>query len=294
MNKEKKVLGKRKKRGKQKRGMGLSVLFGILSIICIILVVVTQLFDQTFYILTGSRYTGDVAGKHTVELYQQRPYTEYDKTNGIEQSSVNLCGFAKTGILEPGASETVEITVEKRELASYDANGSGSYILEAGDYYFALEENAHDAVNNILSKKGFDKQNTNGVMDADGDAAKVSLFTQKETDAKTYTKTANGTEIENQFDNADQNRYDDGKQSLTYLSRSDWANTFPKQPVSLEITDTMKEDLADCVYLDSGKNKDTMGEAASVLPIMGEDNGLSLVTMMGKDYDDEEWEQLLD
>ena len=43
-------------KGKQKRGVGLSVLFVILSIICIILVVVTQLFDQTFYILTGSRY----------------------------------------------------------------------------------------------------------------------------------------------------------------------------------------------------------------------------------------------
>lgn len=179
-------------------------------------------------------------------------------------------------------------------MASYDANGNGSYILEAGDYYFALGENAHDAVNNILAKKGFDPQNTNGLMDAAGDADKVSVFTQAETDADTYSKTADGTEIQNQFANADLNTYDDGQQSITYLSRSDWAETFPKQAVSLAITDTMKEDLADCVYLDSGKNEDAMGQVAEELPTMGADNGLSLVDMMGKDFDDSDWNLLLD
>ena len=250
--------------------------------------------DDTFHVTVKVTNTGDMAGKHTVELYQQRPYTEYDKINGIEQSSVNLCGFAKTNVLEPDASETVEITVEKRELASYDANGSGSYILESGDYYFAIGENAHDAVNNILAKKGYDIQNTSGVMDTDGDASKVCIFTQEETDTETYTKTSTGTEIENRFDNADLNRYDDGKQSITYLSRSDWENTFPKQSVTLKITYVMREELADCVYLDSGKNADAIGNTEASLPTMGADNGLSLVTMMGKDYNDDEWELLLD
>lgn len=250
--------------------------------------------DDTFHVTVKVTNTGEVAGKHTVELYQQRPYTDYDRANGIEQASVNLCGFAKTETLEPGASETLEITVEKREWASYDANGNGSYILEAGDYYFALGENAHDAVNNILAKKGFDPQNTNGLMDAAGDEDKVFVFTQSETDADTYSKTADGTEIQNQFANADLNTYDDGQQSVTYLSRSDWAETFPKQAVSLAITDTMKEDLADCVYLDSGKNADAMGQVAEELPTMGADNGLSLVDMMGKDFDDSDWNLLLD
>lgn len=50
---------------------------------------------------------GDVAGKEVVQIYFQSPYTEYDKENGIEKASVELCGFDKTEILDPGASEIV-------------------------------------------------------------------------------------------------------------------------------------------------------------------------------------------
>lgn len=59
MDKQKKLLRKQRKKEKrkeQKHAMGLSILFGILSIVCIILVVVSGMFDQTFYILTGSKF----------------------------------------------------------------------------------------------------------------------------------------------------------------------------------------------------------------------------------------------
>jgi len=36
--------------------------------------------------------TGNVAGKKTVQVYFQSPYTDYDKQNGIEKASVELCG----------------------------------------------------------------------------------------------------------------------------------------------------------------------------------------------------------
>ena len=65
--------------------------------------------------------TGSVAGKEVVQVYFQSPYTDYDRQNGIEKASVELCGFDKTELLEPGASETVTITVPRSELACYDA-----------------------------------------------------------------------------------------------------------------------------------------------------------------------------
>ena len=54
--------------------------------------------------------TGNIAGKKTVQVYAQKPYTEYDKQNQIEKAAVELVGYNKTGILEPGASETLTVT----------------------------------------------------------------------------------------------------------------------------------------------------------------------------------------
>lgn len=234
--------------------------------------------------------TGKMAGKKVVEVYYQSPYTAYDIENQIEQASVNLCGFAKTKELAPGESETVQIVVEKRELACYDAYGYGTYILEEGNHYLTIGENAHDAVNNILAAKGYSPETTANRMDADGNATQVFVYHQDNTDNRTYASSANGTEIVNRFDNADLNRYDNGTQKLVYLSRSDWENTFPKSYVKLVITELMQKDLADCVYLDSGLS--VGGE--ETMPVMGDTNGLSVVDLKGKSFDDPMWDELLD
>ena len=234
--------------------------------------------------------TGDRPGKKVVEVYYQSPYTAYDVENKIEQASVNLCGFGKTKELAKGESETIQITVEKRELACYDSYGEGTYILEAGDYYFAVAENAHDAVNNILAAKGYTVANTDGRMNADGNAAVVYTYHQEATDTTTYATSKTGTEIVNQFDDADLNKYDNGSQSIVYLSRNDWEGTFPKGPVSLSITENMVTDLADCVYLEKGKANAPQME----MPTMGADNGLSVIDLKGKAFDDPMWDKLLD
>ena len=74
--------------------------------------------------------TGDVAGKQTVEIYVSSPYTQYDIDNRVEKASVSLVGFEKTGILEPGASETLTILVDGDDVASYDAFGAGTYRIQ--------------------------------------------------------------------------------------------------------------------------------------------------------------------
>lgn len=98
--------------------------------------------------------TGDYAGKDVVQIYVNAPYNE----GGIDKAEVSLVGFAKTGRLKPGESGQVEITFDTDNFASYDFlgykavengvdyNGNakwGGYVLEAGDYEFRVQSDAH-------------------------------------------------------------------------------------------------------------------------------------------------------
>ncbi|MDR0831757.1 MAG: glycoside hydrolase family 3 C-terminal domain-containing protein [Bacillales bacterium] len=91
--------------------------------------------------------TGDVAGKDVVQLYSELPYT----TGGIEKASRNLVGFAKTGLLQPGETETVTVQIVAQDLASFDYNDLNNnshkgYELEAGDYILHASRSSHDSV----------------------------------------------------------------------------------------------------------------------------------------------------
>ena len=97
---------------------------------------------------------GSVVGKDTVQIYAQSPYTSYDIENGVEKPSVQLVGFAKTPLLEPGSdAQTVTVSFNKSELKAYNYNGAKTYIFDAGTYYVTAAQNAHVAVNNILAAK---------------------------------------------------------------------------------------------------------------------------------------------
>lgn len=247
-----------------------------------------EAFDQ-FVVEVKVTNTGDTfAGKHTVQVYSQSPYTDYDKDNRIEKASVTLCGFGKTAVLNPGESEKVVIRVDKRDLASYDAYGEKTYILEQGDYYLTIGENAHAAVNNVLAVKGYTRENTDGRMDMNGDASMVYQWNQPVFDSKSYAVTAvTGYPIENQFESADLNYYEDGVQGIRYVSRSDWMETFPTEPVALRLTEQLEQDLQFLQYDSQDYQKPDM-------PAMNVKNGLNAYDMIGLDYDDLLWEDLLD
>ena len=72
----------------------------------------------------------------------------------MEKAAVSLVGFEKTKVLEPGEAQTLTIEIDGDYVASYDAYGAGTYILDAGTYYFTAATDAHDAVNNVLAAKG--------------------------------------------------------------------------------------------------------------------------------------------
>lgn len=221
--------------------------------------------------------TGDTPGKDVVQIYVQSPYTEYDKANGIEKAAVALCGFAKTDVLKAGGSENVTVVVKEEELKAYDASaneGKGTYILEAGEYYFTAAADAHHAVNHILAAKG-----ASG-MDGDADPLLVKSFEVAQSSA--YEVSAQtGEPIQNQFADADMKTYDENFQ---YLTRSDWEQTFPK-------TYQMTADEALLAALAIPQGTD---DPEAEMPVVGEDNGMSLAMMRGLDANDPAWDALLD
>lgn len=109
------------------------------------------------------RNTGSVPGKCAVLVYAQTPYGTYEQTNEVEKSAIQFVGYEKSALLGPDETETVLVPVDRYLLASYDQNQAKGYILSAGDYYFAVGESAHDALNNILAVQGY-----TGMFDQDG------------------------------------------------------------------------------------------------------------------------------
>ena len=243
--------------------------------------------DDTYTVNVKVTNTGKAAGKETVQVYVQSPYTDYDKQNGVEKSAVSLVGFGKTAELAPGASETVSMTVNKRDIASYDTYGAGTYILDAGDYYFTAATDAHNAVNNILAAKGYTVASTNGKMTADGNADLTYTWTEDALDTTTYATSENGTAITNQLSCADPNLYEGIEETVTWLSRSDWNGTLPTETVKLTLTELLKKDLQDVRY-------DAADYESVDMPTLGAKNGVKLYDMIGLDYNDPKWDELLD
>ncbi len=232
---------------------------------------------------------GSSKGKEVVEVYFQSEYTDYDKTNGIEKSAVELCGFAKTKELEPNASEKVTITVPRSEFVTYDSKGKGTYILDAGNYYLSVGKNSHDALNNIIAKKGGNPNKTlikdvNGET-TEGNSSYVYTFNQETVDDVTYSLGKDGKKITNQFDEGSLSYY--GKDDIKYLSRSNWVGTWPSK-VEIALNDKLHDEMTG---IKAYEKTTVEGET---LPTMEANNGKTLINMRGKAYDDEEWDSLLD
>ena len=257
---------------------------------------------DSFTVLVKVTNTGNVAGKEVVQVYGQQPYTEFDRANAIEKASVQLVGFGKTNVLQPGESETVSVTVDRKELTVYDEHVNKTYILEAGDYYLSVGLDAHDAVNNILAAKGYAPiaqetpaaegaeeaetatltANGAATMDAPGDAAKVYKFTVDSDDNATYSVSGTGYKITNQFGDADLNSY--GENLVTYLSRSDWQGTWPVSYASLTANDAIINGLQFNYTAEAPDETVITGSTAT---------NYTLANLIGKDYDDPMWVDLL-
>lgn len=238
--------------------------------------------DGDYLVSVKVKNTGSVTGKTPIQIYLQKPYTEYDKTHGIEKSAIELVGYKKTDELAAGEEKTYTLTVDDIHFRTYDSKGAKTYIQDGGDYYLALGTNAHDALNNVLAAKG---KTTNDGMDYNGVSDFAKKFTLSADLKKFSTDDKTGNEITNHFDNADVSNYFD---DINYLSRSNWSGTFPTS-LKLTASEKLKADLRK-----KGVDQVEATDASAYkMPTFGEDNKLSLITLKGTKYDDENWNLLL-
>ena len=126
-----------------------------------------------------------------VELYFTPPYTN----GGIEKSAVNLIDFAKTQVLEPGASESIHFDVAKEDMASYDSSAvktaNGGYILEAGEYVISARANAHTVLSEANFTVAADIDYSQTGRPSDQDVA-TNRFEEYSNAGVTYLSRANG------------------------------------------------------------------------------------------------------
>ena len=262
--------------------------------------------------------TGTVAGKEVVQVYLQKPYSDYSRMFDVEVPSVELVGFGKTSLLAPGESDILSATITDKEnvdrmsisfeqFRMYDAQNAGTYILNNGDYYLTVAKDSHDAINNILAAKGYNTSNSD--MDADGDATLVEkVLTQATVDHQIFSKSSTkmvespntlsdmsvGIEIVNQLDFMDPNRFsgvmndasDNG--DVLYVSRNHWLDTLPFEPTTLSLTNLVEEKY------DITSHKTIVEDEDANMPIFNDLNSdLTLAMMAGLPYDDPLWDVLL-
>lgn len=203
--------------------------------------------------------TGDTAGKDVVEVYYNPPYTD----GGIEKTSKNLVAFEKTGKLEPGASETVKIEFDDDDMASYDNKGAKAWVLEKGDYTISIQSDSHHVI----------------------DSEKINVADTITYDSESNTHNDDQTVATNQFDYA--------AGDVTYLSRANHFANYAEAtaaPTNFSMSDEVKAAFTNNGNYDPTKYDDDSDE----MPTTGAKNGLRLADMYGKDYDDADWEKLLD
>ena len=174
--------------------------------------------------------TGDVAGKDVVEIYGTPQYYE----GGIEKAVVNLIDFAKTDMLRPGQSQDIDFSIDAFDLASFDyndANGNGfvGYELEAGSYVVSLRKNSHEEVATI------DYTVTETADDATAGATGITWAQDPITgaDIKAWFSQEDAWNSANDATAGDMAATEE---VYTYMTRADFAGTFPAPPTEEEMT----------------------------------------------------------
>ena len=213
-----------------------------------------QVTEDTISVDVTVTNTGKTAGKEVVELYYNPPYTN----GGIEKSSVNLIAFDKTDLIEAGQSETLTLTFNIEDMASYDTYGKGAYVLEEGEYEISLRSDSHNVIDSeiytIEDEIVYDESNTHA-----GDLV------------------------------AAENRLDFAEGNVTYLSRENGFANYEEAVKAPEDYELDGEVQGNGIW-----NPEEYNNPDDEMPTTGANNGLELYDLRGADYDDPRWEELLD
>jgi beta-glucosidase len=211
--------------------------------------------------------TGTTAGKDVVEVYYTAPYTP----GGTEKAEVVLAGFAKTGLIQPGSSETVTIEFAVEDMASFDYEDAQAYVLEAGDYTISLRTDSHTVA-------------------AGSTPLTYTVASDIVYDAS-HPRAGDQAAATNRFDDLNDRFTDtptDGR--VLEMSRADFADTFPSAPTpDLYVADdAVARDFApyDAAAAAAGFDGDK--------PTTGAPSDSALINLRGLAKTDPQWEALLD
>lgn len=188
----------------------------------------------------------------------------------------------------------MEIEINPAYFASYDetavkADGTaGAWVLDEGDYYFALGNGAHEALNNVLAKKtgseeGLVSVNDDAVINADN----VQIWNLAAKDMETYS-----ANVQNALQDCDINKVIED--TVEYTTRTDWRKGWTAV-TSITPTEEMMEGL---------RNSRTELTENGSGTTWDKDNGLKLIDMMiidengnysgAIDINDPMWDQLIE
>ena len=232
----------------------------------------------------------EYSGKDVVELYWSAPYGDETANDSevekpVEKSHVVLGDFAKTDLIAPGDTDEVTLELYVQDMASYDAyddngNEHKGYELDPGDYSVMLMRNAHE-----LGPV---------VTDEDNDYSAELVYTLGGTKPHNYTHdrtNPDGEEIVNRFtgEDIDENSVPiDGSEETVapeFMSRSDFDATFPEKKEAR---------AADPEAITISKDNGGTEEENIPTHTQGKGGSLTVQDMIGLDYGDSKWEDLLD
>ena len=200
--------------------------------------------------------TGTAAGKDVVEVYYDPPYTN----GGIEKASANLIAYDKSELLEPGQSQTLNISFNAEEMASYDDTEEGYYVLEEGEYVISINSDSHTVIDSEIYRVD------NTVVYDESNARSTDLV-------------------------AAHNQFEFVEGDITYLSRANGFENFEEAiaaPVSYSMPEEAKAGFV------NNSNFEPEEDPNLEMPTTGAKNDISILELRGADYDDERWEELLD
>lgn len=236
---------------------------------------VTVTKDDTLTFDVTVTNTGDVAGKDVVQLYYTAPYGAEETGNDtvIEKAYVVLGDYVKTSTLEPGASETVQVSIPVSDMASYDDVTDKTYVLDAGTYNVKIAGNAHY-----------------GMMQNDTD------FNYVVSEKILCNEAVTGATITNALDDVTEGFTSEG---YTALSRTDFEGTMPKGFEAVkEITEEEYatwnyDDAAFNAYYDASEIGTPVYETDAANRT-AEQYSIVLSDLIGADADDARYQELVE
>lgn len=182
--------------------------------------------------------TGEVAGKDVVQVYVRAPYDPV--TAPIEKSDVSMVAFEKTELLAPGQEQTLTLSFDVSDMASFDwndinKNSFKGYELEGGTYEVLFRTDSHTdkipgfSVNYTVAEEGicYNEDGIDNPLNYNkgyGEETAKAVFSNEDT----YNTSRTGKIYENgEHVNAS------AEGDATYISRSNWK--LPAPPVAAEL-----------------------------------------------------------